>query len=50
VHLHLAVVDHDLFGPGAHDRGIDRHFLDLDPRGVELVVFPDLVVELEVFL
>lgn len=44
-----AVVDDDLFGKRLHDCGTDGHFLDLDSFGVELVVFPDLAVEVEVF-
>jgi hypothetical protein len=46
----FAIVNDDLFGPGRHYSGGDGHFLDLDPVGHALVVFADLLVEVEVFL
>ncbi len=45
----VAAVDDDLFRPGGHDGAADGHFLDLDPEDGKLVVFADLLIEVEVF-
>ena len=42
-------MDDDLFRPGFHDGAADGHLLDLDAARVELVVLPDLAVEVEIF-
>lgn len=42
------VVHDHLFRPGLHDRAADRHLLDLYAARVELVVLPDLAVEVQI--
>ena len=46
--LDQPLVDDHLFRPRFHDRAADRHLLDLDAAGVELVVLPDLAVEIQI--
>lgn len=42
-------MDDDLSLPGSHDRRTYRHFLNLDSISRSLVVFADLLIEVEIF-